>query len=106
MVIEKTGSGGKNVVIERPSDDFGGEPNGDDGFLNEIDEIFFRFRDVNGQSPDVKFVAGTGHSPPYLPPDDKGNFVTPQKETNPRTLFSQRTVSARYTNHKQLYNPK
>ena len=83
LVIKKTGTGGKNVIIERISDEFGDAPAEDDRFLHEIDEIFFHFRDVNGQSPDVKFVAGTGHSPPYLPPDDKGNFVTPQKIDKP-----------------------
>lgn len=93
LVIEKTGAGGKNVVIEQPSEGFEGASTEDDKFLHEIDEIFFRFHDTSGRSPDVKFVAGAGRSPPYLPPDSDGNFITPQKRGNPRTLFAQRTVS-------------
>ena len=57
LVIEKTNAGGKNVVIEQPTEEFGDASVADDKFLHEIDEIFFRFRDTNGHSPDVKFVA-------------------------------------------------
>ena len=43
LVIEKTNAGGKNVVIQPSEEDFGDASTGDDKFLNEIDEIFFRF---------------------------------------------------------------
>ena len=57
--------------------------------MHEIDEIFVRFSDTSGSSPDFKFAAGAGRSPSYSPPDDKGNFITPVKRGNPKSLFSE-----------------
>ena len=63
--------------------------------MEEIDEIFVRFKDSSGSSPDVKFAAGAGRSPSYSPPDAKGNFVTPEKRGIPKELFSPE-VSAKF----------
>ena len=88
LLIEKTRSGGKNVVVEPQSERPDNETIEDDAFMQEIDEIFFRFSDSSGNSPDVKFAAGAGRPPSYSPPDGKGNFVTPKKRGNPKELFS------------------
>ena len=88
LVVEKTRSGGKNVVVEPQSTRPPNEDLEDAAFMNEIDEIFFRFSDSTGDSPDVQFAAGAGRTPAYSPPDGKGNFVTPIKRGNPKTLFS------------------
>ena len=87
LVVEKTRSGGKNVVIEPQSESPPNECLEEDAFMEEIDEIFFKFGDSTGDSPDVKFAAGTGHAPAYSPPDGKGNFITPVKRGNPKSLF-------------------
>ena len=87
LAIEKTRSGAKDVVVEPIPERSDDESVEDGSFLHEIDEIFFKFGDSSGDSPDVKFAAGAGHSPSYSPPDAKGNFVTPAKRGVPKTLF-------------------
>ena len=87
LAVEKTRSGGKNVVVEPQSERPDNETIEDEAFMEEIDEIFFRFSDSKGNSPDVKFAAGAGHPPSYSPPDGKGNFITPEKRGNPKALF-------------------
>ena len=88
LAIEKTLAGGKNVVVEPQSERPDNEFLEDEAFLHEIDEIFVRFSDASGSSPDVKFAAGAGHSACYSPPDAKGNFVTPTKRGCPKALFA------------------
>ena len=87
LAIEKTKAGGKNVVVEPQSERPANELIEDEAFMHEIDEIFVRFSDTSGSSPDFKFAAGAGRSPSYSPPDDKGNFITPVKRGNPKSLF-------------------
>jgi hypothetical protein len=85
LEIERTASGGKTVVI-KPPPEFPIENENEREFLSEIDEIIFNFKDSLGNSPAIKFAAGAGRTPSYSPPDDLGNFVTPQKRGVPKAL--------------------
>ena len=81
LVVEKTKAGGKTVVIQKP---LVGTVEVDKDFIKDIDEAFFRFEDVTGESPTVSLASGQGHQPPYSPPDKHG-FFTPVK-SKPKSL--------------------
>ena len=72
LVLERTKSNGKTVVIEK--DEFPVSPE----FISDIDEAFFKLSDITGFSPDKKVASGQGHEAPYVLPDAKG-FFTPIK---------------------------
>ena len=75
LVVEKTESGGKTVVLP---DKKKGRHDEDEHDAPEIDGASFLLADKTGSSPDFKFHSGKGREAPYKKPDADGYF-TPKK---------------------------
>ena len=77
LEVVKSKSGGKTVKIV---DQFASaRSNSDDaGFLEKIDEDFFKLKDTDGNSPDVHIASGQGHKATYTPFGKDGGLIRPK----------------------------
>ena len=73
--LTKSKSGGKLVRVADPFEEDGKHLDPD--FLKEIDEAFFKLKDVDGESPDFVVAAGQDHKASYSPFAKDGAFVRP-----------------------------
>ena len=85
LEVEKTSSGGKQVVISGvSSNEFPLSP-ADSEFMRDIDEALFTISDLSGKSPAKQIISGQGRAAPYETPDADG-FFTPKKQMQRRSL--------------------
>ena len=92
LEVVKSKSGGKTVKI---ADQFEAESteSPDSGFLNKIDEAFFKLKNADGKSPDVNIASGQGHKAPYSPFGKDGGLIR-QKPPVARNLNPDIQVSS------------
>ena len=92
LEVVKSKAGGKTVKIVDQFAAPSSKPD-DTGFLDKIDEAFFKLRDSEGNSPDVHIASGQGHKAPYTPFGKDGGLIRP-KPSVVRNLNSSIEVSS------------